>query len=221
MPQTIKRKCEKCKDIIIIDKNDIGSAVLYKNKYYHKDCFVALAKERAANKTSSSLSWQIALDNIEDHINEGKQKSLYQFAKDDLNEWILTHYDVTALPNRFWNIVAELEHGIYNKKKCKPIPVNILLDAWRWSQKNLDSINRKNKQNKKGPKTDIERSNYDLSIVVQHIPDYLKAKAKRDAEEAERQAKAKENIKIDYNNINNTPAKAEGLDDISDLLDEF
>ena len=87
--------------------------------------------------------------------------------------------------------------------------------------KNLDSINRKNKKNNKGPRSDIERLPYDLAIVVQHIPDYLRAKAKIEAAEAERKEKAKSATRIDYKKIYVAPKKVEGLDDISDLLDEF
>ena len=97
-----------------------------------------------------------------------------------------------------------------------------MFETWRWGQRNLDSINRKNKISKKGPKTDAERINYDLSIVLNHIEDYKKYKAKLEAEEAERRAREKERVKINYNKIPSiTDIKSEGLDDISALLDDF
>lgn len=220
MAETIAFSCERCKKDITIDRKNECGAVFFKKKYYHQNCFCELCKEKAANKRSL-LSWQEELDNIVKYQNAAMPNIEYRFAKDDLNKWILAHYNVGKLPSRFWNIVADLEKGIYNKLQCKQVPTVLLYNAWKWAQKNLDSINRKNKRNKKGPKTDSERVNYDLSIVVQHIPDYLKAKAKIEAEEAERKAREKERVRINYNNFDSVQVKAEGLDDISALLDEF
>lgn len=220
MAETIKRKCDECKGEIIIERNKMRGPILFKKKYYHHECFCQFCERKSSTKRGLPF-WQNVLDNIDEYKDDAAEKSLYQFSKDDLNEWILSHYDVVALPSRFWNVVADLENGDYNKKKCKPVSVILLYNAWRWGQKNLDSINRKNKQKRTGPKTDAERVNYDLAIIIKHIPDYLKAKAKRDAEEVEREARAKDKVKIDYNNINNTSVKTEGLDDISDLLDDF
>lgn len=222
MAETIKRKCDKCKKEIIIERSNMRGPVLYKGKYYHSNCFCELCEEKKATSKRSLLFWQNALDNIEQCKDDAIEKSEYQFAKDDLNEWILNHYDVITLPSRFWNVVADLESGTYNKKKCSHVPTKLLFNAWRWGQHNLDSINRKNKMNKTGPRTDAERINYDLAIILKHIPDYIKAKAKQDAEEAERQAQAKEVVKINYNNIAiKSESNSNVLDDISDLLDEM
>jgi hypothetical protein len=220
MAETIKFTCDRCKNDIKIDRKNECGAVFFKKKYYHQNCFCELCKEKAANKRSL-LSWQKELDNILEYQNAAMPNIDYRFAKEDLNEWILQHYNIIEVPRRFWSIVADLENGKRNGSKCNPVKTKLVFETWRWGQQNLDSINRKNKRNKKGPKNDTERLNYDLSIIIKHIPDYIKAKAKQDAEEAEREAKAKETIRIDYNKFNNTAAKAEGLDDISDLLDEF
>lgn len=221
MPQTITRKCSKCKELIAINREHINGVAYYKNAYYHTDCFVDYCQGRAARKGSSPI-WQDMLNDMTAVEEEAKEKCLYQFNKDDLNEWILSHYDIITIPNRFWNIVADLENGIYNKKKCKQVPTKILFETWRWGQKNLDSINRNNKKNRNGPKNDADRINYDLAIVLKHIGDYKKYLAKLEAEEAESKARAKEQVKIDYSKIgSNTQKQEEGLGDISDILDEF
>ena len=63
---------------------------------------------------------------------------------------------------------------------------------------------------------------YDLAILIGKMPNYLAYKAKQEAAEAERQREMKEKVKIDYNDVAcRAEAKKEGLDDISDLLDEF
>lgn len=219
MPQTYTRKCTKCKEKIEIDLNNISGIVRYNNLFYHSDCFVEYCNERAAE--SGSLVWQKYINDMTKFENAAKEKIYYTKTKDDFDDYLLKHYDVQEVETRFWMTVAQLEKGKYKQRKCKPASVSTLFAAWRWGQKNLDSINRKNKQNKKGPKTDAERIFYDLSIIIKHIPDYIKYKAKLDAEEAEREAKEKERVKIDYRRFNKTPVKTEGLDDISDMLDDF
>lgn len=221
MPEAIKKTCKHCGEEVLIERNN-ANGILYfsfNQKYYHKDCFVELAKRRAANKRSSPL-WQEALDDLSVLERAATEMANYWFAQDELNEWVLTHYDVIEIPNWFWNTVGYLRNGKYHNKKCKPVPTDLLVSAWKWAQKNLDSINRRNKKNKKGPKTDAERLNYDLAIVLQHIPDYKKAQAKRELEEAERKAMEKETIKIDYNKVQAKKADT-GLGDISDLLDDL
>ena len=54
-----------------------------------------------------------------------------------------------------------------------------------------------------------------------HAADFKKHQNKINAMEAERQIANKENIKIDYNKIKTINKNNEGLDDISDLLDEL
>ena len=221
MAETITRKCDKCKEEIIIERSNIRSPVLYKGKYYHSSCFCKLCEEKKATSKRSLLFWQNVLENIEQYKDDAVDKSQYQFAKNDLNEWILSHYDVITLPNRFWNIIADLSNGIYNKKQCKPVPTKIIFETWRWGQHNLDAINRNNRKNRRGPTSDADRVNYDLAIVLKHIGDYKKYLSKFEAEEAARKAREKEKSKINYNNIHSTPAHTEGLDDISDMLDDF
>jgi hypothetical protein len=221
MAETIKRKCNQCKKEILVERNNMRGPVLYKGIYYHSNCFCELCEEKKATLKRGLLFWQEALDNIERYKDDAEEKSKYQFAKDDLNEWILQHYDVMSLPNRFWNVVADLENGVYNNKKCKPVSVELLLNTWRWGQRNLDKINRRNKMHNKGPKDDAQRVNYDLSVIISHVPDYLKAKTKREAEEAERQARMQERVKVNYKNLSYTQIQVDGLDDISALLDEI
>ena len=176
---------------------------------------------RAADGGSSI--WHKYIKDMSQFENAAKKRINCKRYKDELNEYLLHHYDIQEIADkRFWTVVADLDKGLYKAKKCKPVSTQILLDAWKWGQRKLDSINRKNKMAKKGPKNDIERIPYDLAIIVKHIPDYLKAKAKRDAEEAEREAEAKNSVKINYNNIAiQQESKSNGLGDISDLLDEM
>lgn len=219
MPQTITRKCTKCKEQIVIDVDNISGIVRYKDLFYHSACFVEYCQGRAAKKSSSPV-WQQLLNDMSPVENAAKEKISYKLSKDRLNEYLLSHYDVVAVPDRFWNVVAEIENGEYKQKKCNPVSISMLLDVWKWGQKNLDIINRNNKKSGKGPKDDNQRISYDLAILVGKVPNYLKQQAKRELEEAERKAMEKENLKIDYNRVQ---AKKEetGLGDISNLLDDL
>lgn len=219
MPRTDTRKCTKCKKTIEFDLDNISGIVRYNNFFYHSDCFVEYCQGRAAE--SSSPVWQRYIDDMSKFENAAKEKINYKKNKDDFNCYLLNHYDVAAVPDRFWTVIAELENGKYKNKKCNPVPIKTLFDAWKWGQVKLDGVNRRNKASNNGPKNDVERIPYDLAILVKHIPDYIKYKAKCDAEEAERIAKEKEKIKIDYSKINSCIVKAEGLDDISDPSYDF
>ena len=83
----------------------------------------------------------------------------------------------------------------------------------------MNDINKWNRS--KGKNINGEcRANYDLAILMGKYSEYIKIKAKQDAEEADLKLKQKESIKIDYSKIESTH-KSVGIDDISDLLDEM
>lgn len=221
MADTIKRKCAKCKSEIEINRYNIVDVVAYQGKYYHSSCFNALAAQRAASKRGNPEQWQEALDNM-CVIESDTKKSLERFfAKDDLNVWLLDHYDVAVVPTYFWQVVADLESGKYKQQRCKPITVERLYNMWIWGQKRLDGIDAKNKINHTGPKNDSDRLRYDLAILISHTEDYKRHIAQVQALEAERQQREKENVKVDYNKIKSTQMTNDSLDDISDLLDEL
>lgn len=216
----ITKECPVCKTTIDIDIYNIHDIARVRSVYYHTKCLDEYANKMVKREKHAAI-WDDVVKNISGCEKEAKEIIYKRYWQDKLNEHLNSHYDIMVMPERFWEMVVQLNNGLYKGKKCKPISIDTLYGAWCWGQKKLDSINRQNKQNKKGPKTDTERLPYDLAILVQHIPDYLKYKAKCDAEEAEREAQKKEKIKIDYNKVNTSVVKTEGLDDISDMLDEI
>jgi hypothetical protein len=165
--------------------------------------------------------WQEALGHIWELEAETKKMLESYIAKDELNSWLLDNYDVVTIPSYFWQLVADLESGKYRNKKCKPISITTLYPMWRWGQKHLDKIELSNKSNRKGPKNDNDRLRYDLAILISHTEDFKKHQNKIAAMESERQIAEKENIKINYNKIKTVHSDNNGLDDISDLLDEL
>ena len=213
----MERKCAHCKNAISIDKNNITNVLQFQNKYYHSQCFEEMARSKANSKRGKPEIWKEALSNICELEHDTKKLLEMHFAKNDLNEWLLNHYNITAVPSTFWQRVADLERGIYRRKKCKPISVSTLFGVWVWGQNKLNEIARNNKIVNNGPKCDDERLIYDLAILINKVPDYLAYKAKQEAEK-----EVVENVvRVDYNKMIRTDRKIEdGLDDISDLLDD-
>ena len=215
------RKCAACPKPIEIDKEHTSNIVYYKKKYYHSNCFCDLATKRSQAKIKSASEWKDALDNLWELEADTKKMLESALTKDELNDWLLAHYDVAVVPSRFWQIVADLERGIYKGKKCKSVPMETLLGAWEWGQKKLDSIAKNNKTNRRGPQNDEARLVYDLAILIGHISDYTKYINKIKSAEIERENKRKEEIKVDYNKIKTSSNDNHGLDDINELLDDL
>lgn len=220
MPDTTVRKCKVCQQSIEIDMNDISNVIFYKTFYYHKTCFCNLAKQKAESKKGKYEEWQYALDNLSEIEISTKDRLEYPHIKDSFNEYLLKNYNVVAVPDRLWEVAATLEKGMYKRKKCKPISIKILHEAWQWGQHKLNKINSQNKMNNKGPKSDEERILYDLAILVGKMPTYLAHKSKMEALRAEAIREAQMS-RTNYTYMPRTEQKREGLGDISALLDEF
>ena len=222
MPETIVRKCGGCSDTIEINRDSISGVIFYKKKYYHLRCFCEIAEKRSTAKRSTAAEWQEALGSLYELEIETKKMLESAWVKDDLNEWLLGNYDITAAPARFWQIVADLERGLYKGKKCKPITMETLLSAWKWGQRKLNKINANNKAKNNWKTDDSQRILYDLAIVVSKVPLYLLKKIEKEAAERERQLLLQEKIKIDYKSV---AKKAEELDDdevdISSIIDDI
>lgn len=214
-----QRKCEACDDPIVINRSSISNIILYKEKYYHKDCFIARATRLAARKTQYAQGWQQALDNLPVLEAEATNKLTFYFERDDLNKYLLEYYNLTEIRSTFWTVIADLYSGIYRGQRCKEITPKEILELWKWGQKNLDTIAVRNKMNNRGPKDGEQRLRYDLAILLKHRHDFEKAKIRAAAEEAERKMQ-KETMKIDYTKIQKQN-KSSGLGDISDLIDEL
>ena len=221
MGEIIKRKCTKCKGEIEIDRDNITDVIYYDKKYYHGSCFESHAAQRAASKRGKFADWQEALDRIWELETETKKMLEHFWARDDLNNWLLKNYNITVIPSRFWQIIADLEIGKYKGKQCKPIDVELVYGCWKWGQQKLNGIAKNNKMNHRGPTSDDGRIMYDLSIVVSKIPNYLSHKSKMKMLEVEEKRKT-EIVHVNYDNIQKTKTENNnGLDDISDLLDDI
>lgn len=221
MGKTAKRKCNKCKKTITIHRDDIKNVIYYCNFYYHTDCLIEEAQHKLQSKRNNVKKWNDVLDNIqqlEADTKEMLRKQLFMVRDTDpLNDYLLEHYNVTAVDKRVWQTVRDLENGIYRKRRCKKIDVDMLYEAWQWGQRNLDEIARKNKMNNKGPKTDDDRILYDLAILVGKIPMFLSYKKKQ--EDAKQEMSQVVIDEIDMSRVGQR--KYEARRDISDIADDL
>ena len=217
MANKLERKCAQCKSIIEINSNNISGVLSFQGKYYHAECFKEMATKKAISNRGKPEIWKNALDNIQTIETETKKMLKQSFAKDSLNEWLLNNYNITVVSSTVWQRIADLERGVYKGKKCKPVSMETLLGAWKWGQVKLNKINTNNKMHNNGPSCDEERLIYDLAVLVGKVPNYLAYKAKQEIRQAEI---ATQMPRINYNNMQRTEIKHEGLDDISDLLND-
>lgn len=168
------RKCAQCGELIEFDVNSICGIIRYDEKFYHTSCFNTLCNTKLISKRCKKTKWEQALHNIsamETSTITSLKDAIY---KDELNIYLLSNYNIIEVPKRFMMIVNELSTGKYKGKMCRPVKADLLLNAWKWGQSNLDKIDQYNKNNNKGPTNDSDRLFYDLAILIKKIPNYIK-----------------------------------------------
>lgn len=213
--------CAVCKKEIEIDINNIHGVARAKSDYYHPDCLIQKA-EKCIKRAKHDKCWDYVINHISECEQDAKEVIYKRYWQDKLNEHLLKYYDIITFPDRFWEMVVDLNAGIYKGKRCKAVSMDLLYHTWAWGQRKLNAIALNNKKNHKGPKNDSDRLGYDLAIVLSKVPNYIAYKNKIDAEEAERKKAQEEKVKINYNNIaKTTETQNYGLDDISGLLDDM
>ena len=221
MSVTVRRKCGGCSEIIEIHRSNISDVLYYKNKYYHSKCFCEIAEKRSKAKIKTAPEWQTALDNLCELEIDTRKMLESAWVKDDLNDYLLSNYDIAAVPTRFWQIVADLGNGTYKGKKCKPVSMETLLGAWKWGQRKLNKINANNKTIHKGPTNDADRVVYDLAILIGHVGDYIKYTSRTKEESAEIKSRLQSSNKINCENICVQASSNQSDENILDLMNEI
>lgn len=212
-----KRKCGTCGQDIVVDRHNLDNIAFYQNRYHHVGCLADKANKGIASGKRVAI-WEKLLNRIPELQEEAKKNLGHGLIRDEFNEYLLNHYDIISVPNRFWQIIEDIGNGNYRKNKCRPTDIDRIFQTWKWGQSNLDKIASNNKIKNKGPKNDDERLNYDLAIVLKHVPQYLAYEAKNKAVAAEiKNTSAFEDI--DLSRIGQK--KTEKKNDVSDIFDDF
>lgn len=221
----MKCKCDACKDTMIVTRENVCDVILFKKKYYHINCFRDLCEKRGKSNRGKPEDWRNALIGIEDLQKDTQNKLEYSIIKDEFNVYLLANYDVVEVTKSFWQLVAGIENGIYKRKKVKPVKMEVLMGAWKWGQQNLNKIAAQNEMKHTGPQDDNERLNYDLAILMRHIPAYLKEKAKNEAENQATAAKERigKTNAFDYEALSKqaSVSSVKESNDILDLMNEI
>ena len=214
------RKCGTCGNPIIVNRQNIDNIAFYQGYHHHLGCLVSKAENGIASGKHVA-NWERLLNRIPELQAESKRRLEHCAIQDEFNDYLLQHYDVTVISNRFWNIVGDLGLGSYKHKKCKPIDMDTIFQTWKWGQKHLDKIAANNKTKHRGPSNDEQRLNYDLAIVVQHVGDYKKHIIET-KEQAEVVAKHTENKnKINYEKLYSQSNSQQQTDSIIDLMNDI
>lgn len=212
-----KRKCGTCGQDIVVDRHNLDNIAFYQNRYHHVGCLADKANKGIASGKRVAI-WEKLLNRIPELQEEAKKNLGHGLIRDEFNEYLLNHYDIISVPNRFWQIIEDIGNGNYRKNKCRPTDIDRIFQTWKWGQSNLDKIASNNKIKNKGPKNDDERLNYDLAIVLKHVPQYLAYEAKNKAVAAEiKNTSVFEDI--DLYRIGKK--KTEKKNDVSDIFDDF
>lgn len=214
------RKCGTCGKDIIVSRQNLDNIAFYQGYHHHVGCLVSKA-EKGIESGKRVANWEKLLNKIPELQAESKRRLEYTIIQDEFNDYLLMHYDVTAVSNRFWNIVSDLGLGSYKHKKCNPIDMETIMGTWKWGQKHLDKIAANNKAKHKGPSNDEQRLNYDLAIVVQHVGDYKKHITSTKEEAAMVEERIEKQSKINYENLYKQSTSQAHSNSILDLMNEI
>jgi hypothetical protein len=220
MDAILTRKCAFCGKDIVITKNNMRM-ISYKNKSYHTECFKTMCNGRVLKNNRYSPMYSEALQNLKQLETETKKKLMNRFVQDDLNVYLLDQYEVCTLSARFWEYIKDIQKGKYRGKRCLPVDLETLFNMWKDYQKELDKTNAWNRHNGKVIEGE-SRAIYDLAILMNNYVKYAKKveKTKREVAEKEKNSRADNSERINYNKIKAVETK-DGLGDISDLLDDL
>lgn len=222
----ILRKCSYCDNkgvkTIKVGKNKF---LYYEGKYYHYDCFIKYKNDHNEYNLSQEQIIKIADELV---LKTKTIKSVREsIDRDRLTYWLYDNYNISVLPNLFFQKLKKINDGTYSDKIIVSISCYDLLQIFKKMKSYLDKVNSNNERKGKGIALS-QRVNYDLAIVLNNYDEYVKWRQKQKTENIEK-VKLQEEIKsknhIQINNItaiqkNNTQQDNNEEINIADILDE-
>ena len=192
------RKCALCGEKIEVSLPYSKKYVYYKPKakWYHLDCFTVVTTPRT---------------HVGDWISKTASYVLSEVSKDNIYNWFVNHYDVSAVPKRVFQKLDEIYKGTY-KGLAQPIPPHELYDILVRKDDYLFSIF--NKRNI----VDIHRVDYALAVAMSSYKSYKAWLSQAQAEQAaaEERRKGDANFSKVFRIISQTPS-ASNQDEYFDL----
>ena len=177
----MERKCAMCNGIIQIDRNNTNKAIQYKNKFYHYDCFHRLCDEKILSPRASK-QWQEVKQQIDELVAQTTKEQADNVARDDLNRWIMSQYNLSYMSQRLYEKLASVNNGTY-KGLAYPISWQELLDEWKYYWNGMISVLR-------GKELVYEAAvNYSIAILLSKNAEYREMIKRKNAEEEARRAK--------------------------------
>ena len=165
--------------------------------------------------------WQWVLKNIERISQESKYHYMESIYKEEINQFILSEYDLTIIPSSVWQKLSNIYFGTFRGMSVGISPEE-LIDMWR---RKIDFLNRVANQNvTKGKVMNLDqRINYDLSILINKYDDYKKWKESQKILESDTQY-ISNNSSLDTSIINEVSRKVADKNEdseMSDLVDDI
>ena len=181
----MERKCAMCNGIIQIDKNNTNKAIQYKKQFYHYDCFHKLCDEKIASPRTST-QWQEVKQQIDEFVAQTTKEQADNVARDDLNKWIMSQYNLSCMSNRLYEKLASVNNGTY-KGLAYAISWAELLDEWKYYWDEICAVLR-------GKELVYEAAvNYSIAILLSKNAEYREMLKRRKVEEEARVAEVRNN----------------------------
>lgn len=215
------RKCACC-DVnkktksINLENNDY---IKYKNKFYHIECFIEKEKNKKRCKLTDDELNKLLIELKRD--TEIFKNNLIE--KNKFYKWIYENYKITVLSKYLYTKISEINNGNYKLIK-ESISYEDLLAIFTKMKDYLEKIAYRRKAKGKGFKSQLDRLNYDLAVVVNNYDKYKTWKIQQNKMQLDKnkQIEVIQEKKIYDNLINNkTINTKEDKANIIDIIDEL
>lgn len=186
------RKCKVCKNLITLEYDKF---TLYKEAYYHNDCFIENVNEKR-NKKLTQDEIIIMMDMLQEK-NKDKIKDVID--KNHLFEYVTRKYELIYKPKYIYIKFEQVFNGSY-KNLSEPVSPEDLLDMWQRKEGYLDRTYQW--KIGKGEEMDgLGRMFYDLSIILSKVSSYRKWQDEQKAQKNKDKI-IESSTNIDYKLIN-------------------
>jgi hypothetical protein len=204
------RKCKKCKNLIVLEYDKF---TLYKEEYYHNDCFIESINEKRKKKLTQG-EIMVMMDMLQEK-NKNKIKDIVD--KNHLFEYVTRKYELIYKPKYIYIKFEQVFNGTY-KNLSEVVSPEDLLDMWQRKESYLDKTYQWKVVKGEGL-NGLNRMWYDLAIVLSKVGSYRKwqDEQKKNEKQAETKLSGINLNKIDLNITQNIVREK----DFSDYLEEI